>query len=161
MEKSEDDAKREMEELNREIDEAEQEHQEPEPEPEPAPERVTRPRRTKKVRSSAQIAAFEKARAKRAANILKRQQAKLKQQYEAYVAEEPKARRKAKPAKKRRKVVVVAPSSSESESESESSDSEMEVEVRAPRKKARATKPKRRPQTPKQEDTSPDYFDFV
>ena len=31
MEKSEDDAEREMEELNREIDEAEQEHQEPEP----------------------------------------------------------------------------------------------------------------------------------
>ena len=75
MEKSEDDTEREMEELNREIDEAEQEHQEPEPEPEPGSERVARSRRTKKVRSSAQIAAFEKARAKRAANILKRQQA--------------------------------------------------------------------------------------
>ena len=118
----------------------------------------------RKVRSEAQIKAFEKAKATRRANLEKKKQEKLAAQHKAYLAsqksneivdDEPLPKTERKKARKKKVVYV------------DESDSSSEEEVIVRRKKKRQP----RPQTPKAE-TAPapapapepvkqDYFQFI
>ena len=104
---------------------------------EPVPEKS---KRSRKTRSRAQIAAFEKARARRKAICDEKRKAKVVEEHKAYVE----SLEKRAASKKKKKKPVVVSSSSES-SESESSESEPEPEPPRRRSKARRARRRRSP----------------
>lgn len=126
------------------LDKFDEEHQEDEAKCE---EVALKPKKTKKTRSAAQVAAFEKARITRAKNCAARKAAKIKPNIiesdedleEVIVKKKPKATKK-QPKRVAKKKVVYA---SSSESESESSDEEVIAVVKRRKKPKAKAKPKK------------------
>lgn len=104
-----------------------------------------------KPRSQAQLDAFEKARAKREAN-LKAKKEKDDTEYKEYIKQKELKEKKKKEPKKKRIVYVTPPPSSDEESESSSSSEEVIVQKAKPKKILKKKLPKQESSSEEEEE---------